>query len=87
MQKLGRPRIDVMLTVSGIFRDLLPLQVRLLADACFLAATADEPEESNYLRKHALAQQATSGCDIETAALRVFSNAEGRLWRECRDAH
>jgi magnesium chelatase subunit H len=77
LQKLGRPRIDVMLTVSGIFRDLLPLQVRLLADACFLAATADEPEESNYLRKHALAQQAASGCDIETAALRVFSNAEG----------
>ena len=77
LQKLGRPRIDVMLTVSGIFRDLLPLQVRLLADACFLAATADEPEESNYLRKHALAHQAASGCDIETAALRVFSNAEG----------
>ena len=77
LQKLGRPRIDVMLTVSGIFRDLLPLQVRLLAEACFLAATADEPEESNYLRKHALAHQAATGCDIETAALRVFSNAEG----------
>jgi magnesium chelatase subunit H len=77
LHNLGRPRIDVMLTVSGIFRDLLPLQMRLLADACFLAATADEPEESNYLRKHALAHQRKTGCDIETAALRVFSNAEG----------
>ena len=77
LEELGRPRIDVMMTVSGIFRDLLPLQVRLLAEACFLAATADEPEDRNYLRKHALALQAQTSCDLETAALRVFSNAEG----------
>ena len=29
--ELKRPRIDVLVTVSGIFRDLLPLQTRLLA--------------------------------------------------------
>ena len=29
------------------------------------------------MRKHALAYQAEHGCDLETAALRVFSNAEG----------
>lgn len=77
LETIGRPRIDIMVTVSGIFRDLLPLQVRLLAEACFLAASANEPEDRNFLRKHALAQQAKTGCDIETAALRVFSNAEG----------
>ena len=26
LEELGRPRVDVMLTLSGIFRDLLPLQ-------------------------------------------------------------
>jgi magnesium chelatase subunit H len=77
LDELNRPRIDIVVTVSGIFRDLLPLQVRLLAEACFLAATAEEPRDRNYLRKHALEHQAKSGCDIETAALRVFSNAEG----------
>ncbi len=77
LEELGRPRIDVVITVSGIFRDLLPLQVRLLAEACFLAATADEPQDGNFLRKHALAHQARTGSDLETAALRVFSNAEG----------
>jgi magnesium chelatase subunit H len=77
LDEFDRPRIDIVVTVSGIFRDLLPLQVRLLAEACFLAATADEPQDKNYLRKHALEHQAKSGCDIETAALRVFSNAEG----------
>lgn len=74
---LGRPRIDVVVTLSGIFRDLLPLQIKLLAEAAFLAASADEPAEQNYVRKHALAFMAEQGGDLETAALRVFGNAEG----------
>ena len=74
---LGRPRIDVIATLSGIFRDLLPLQTRMLAEAAWLATTADEPEEMNFIRKHSLAHQALHGCELETAALRVFSNAEG----------
>ncbi len=74
---LGRPRIDVVMTLSGIFRDLLPLQTRMLAEAALKCATADEPAAMNFLRAHALAHAAELGCDIETAALRVFSNAEG----------
>jgi magnesium chelatase subunit H len=77
LEALGRPRVDVVLTLSGIFRDLLPLQVRLLAEAALLAARADEPVAENFVRKHALATAAALGCDLETAALRVFSNAEG----------
>jgi magnesium chelatase subunit H len=77
LPEMGRPRIDVVLTLSGIFRDLLALQTRMLADAAYLCAAADEPEELNFLRKHALALQAEQGCDLETAALRVFSNADG----------
>ncbi|MFN9211283.1 MAG: magnesium chelatase subunit H [Betaproteobacteria bacterium] len=77
LAKVGRPRIDVVMTLSGIFRDLLPLQIKLLAEAAYLAAQADEPLESNFIRKHALAYQREHGCDLETAALRVFSNADG----------
>jgi magnesium chelatase subunit H len=77
LEDLGRPRIDVVMTLSGIFRDLLPLQTRLLAEAALMAAQADEPVEQNYLRRNALAYQAQHGCDLETAALRVFSNADG----------
>ncbi len=75
--QLNRPRIDVIVTMSGIFRDLLPLQIKLLAEACFLAAAADEPVERNFVRKHALAFQAANNCDLETASLRVFGNADG----------
>jgi magnesium chelatase subunit H len=77
LAQLGRPRVDVMVTLSGIFRDLLPLQVRTLAEAAFLAASADEPAEMNFVRKHALAYQAQHGGSLETASLRVFGNAEG----------
>ncbi len=77
LAELGRPRIDVVITTSGIFRDLLPLQIRLLAEAAFMAASADEDPEQNFIRKHALAHQQEHGVDLETASLRVFSNAEG----------
>jgi len=77
LSELGRPRIDVVMTLSGIFRDLLPLQTRMLAEAAWLAASADEPVELNFVRAHALAYAEAMGCDLETAALRVFSNAEG----------
>jgi magnesium chelatase subunit H len=64
--------------LSGIFRDLLPLQIKLLAEAAFMAASAeDEPLEQNFIRKHALAYQKEHGCDLETASLRVYGNADG----------
>ena len=77
LAELGRPRIDVVMTLSGIFRDLLPLQTRMLAEAVWKAATADEPDCQNFIRAHVRACMAETGADIETAALRVFSNAEG----------
>ena len=77
LEELGRPRIDVIATLSGVFRDLLPLQTRMLAEAALLAASADEPADMNFVRRHALSHQSEHGCDFETAALRVFSNAEG----------
>jgi magnesium chelatase subunit H len=77
LEQLVRPRVDVIVTLSGIFRDLLPLQIKLLAEASFLAASADEPLERNFIRKHTLAYQAEHGGDLESASLRVFGNAEG----------
>ena len=77
LAELGRPRVDVIITLSGIFRDLMPLQIKLLAEAAFLAASADEPLEMNWIRKHALAYQQEHGCTLEIASLRVYGNAEG----------
>ena len=77
LAELGRPRIDVLMTLSGIFRDLLPLQTRMLAEAAYKCATADEPLSQNFIRANALDYAEQMGVDMDTASLRVFSNAEG----------
>ena len=77
LEILGRPRIDVMVTLSGIFRDLLPLQIKTLAEAALKAASADESEDQNFIRAHALKYMTENECDIETASLRVFGNCDG----------
>ena len=77
LQELGRPRVDVVVTVSGIFRDLLHHQLNLLDKAVRMAASANEPLEHNFVRKHAQAQATELGISIPEAATRVFSNAPG----------
>ena len=77
LSDLGRPRIDVLITLSGIFRDLLPLQVRMLASAAYKASLVEEPLDMNYIRANTLKHQKEMNIDIKAAALRVFSNAEG----------
>src|SRR5919106_1427349 len=56
LAELGRPRIDVVMTVSGIFRDLFSPTVHLLDKAVRLVTELDEPGELNYVRKHVLEQ-------------------------------
>ena len=77
LSELGRPRIDVVMTISGIFRDLFSPTVQLLDKAVRLVAQLDEPFESNYVRKHVLQQVEQDACDFDDAAVRVFSNAPG----------
>ena len=74
---LGRPRIDVVMTVSGIFRDLFSPTVQLLDKAVRLVASLDEPQDQNYVRKHVREQMTQEQCETDEAATRVFSNAPG----------
>jgi magnesium chelatase subunit H len=77
LEELGRPRIDVVVNCSGVFRDLFINQMALLDQAVKMAAEADEPLEMNFVRKHALKQAEDMGINLRQAATRVFSNASG----------
>ncbi|HEY9284538.1 MAG TPA: cobaltochelatase subunit CobN [Pyrinomonadaceae bacterium] len=77
LDELKRPRIDVVMTVSGIFRDLFAATTLLLDRAVRRVAALDEPEDLNYVRANVLAEARESGCDFDDAVLRVFSNAPG----------
>jgi magnesium chelatase subunit H len=77
LEELGRPRIDVVVNCSGVFRDLFVNQMNLLDRAVKLAAEQDEPYEMNFVRKHAVEQAEELGLSIREAATRIFSNASG----------
>ncbi len=77
LEELGRPRIDVVVNCSGVFRDLFVNQMALLDKAIKMAAEADEPEDMNFVRKHAIKQAEEMGVNLRQAATRVFSNASG----------
>ncbi|CDN10436.1 Protoporphyrin IX Mg-chelatase subunit H [Richelia intracellularis] len=77
LEELGRPRIDVVINCSGVFRDLFINQMNLLDQGVKMAAEADEPLEMNFVRKHAVAQAEEMGINLRQAATRVFSNASG----------
>ncbi len=77
LEELGRPRIDVVINCSGVFRDLFINQMNLLDQAVKMAAEANEPVEMNYVRKHAMQQAEEMGINLRQAATRVFSNASG----------
>ncbi|GFZ95620.1 magnesium chelatase subunit H [Okeania sp. KiyG1] len=74
LAEVGHPRIDILGNLSGIFRDSFVNIIELLDDLFQRAATADEPVEQNFIRKHALALQAQG---IENVSARLFSNPAG----------
>jgi cobaltochelatase CobN len=52
LEKLQRPRLDVLVEISGIFRDTLPEMLKLLDQAFRMVARLPESEEHNYIKKH-----------------------------------
>lgn len=84
LAELGRPRVDVTVRISGFFRDAFPNVVALLDRAARLAADADEPDESNYLRRHVRREEAAliasgvePGLAASQARYRVFGSKPG----------
>jgi len=77
LDRLGHPRVDIVMTVSGIFRDLFGATMTLLDNAVRKVAALDEAPDMNYLKRHVDEQMAETGCSFDEAAVRVFSNAAG----------
>ncbi|MCL1471123.1 magnesium chelatase subunit H [Argonema antarcticum] len=74
LAEVEHPRIDVLANLSGIFRDSFVNIIELLDDLFQRAADADEPEDQNFIRKHALALNAKG---VDNATARLFSNPAG----------
>src|SRR5258708_4901484 len=77
LEALNRPRMDVVMTVSGIFRDLFAPTMALLDKAVRRVAALDEPFEINYVRRNVSEEIDLDGEEFDDAVTRVFSNAPG----------
>ena len=84
LAKLGRPRVDVTLRISGFFRDAFPSQIELLDKAIRAVGALDEDEEDNPLAARMRAEAATlmsSGIASDDARLmsghRIFGAKPG----------
>lgn len=52
LSELGRPRIDVVVVPSGLYRDLFPEKLRLIDKAIRLAANDTDATYPNYIREN-----------------------------------
>lgn len=90
-EQLGRPRVDVVLSATGLYRDHFPHTLRLLAKAAQLAAQAEEPDNpvAGHTREIQSRLQAR-GLDAQAATLaaqtRIFSSETGRYGTGLDDA-
>ncbi|MEM0488949.1 MAG: cobaltochelatase subunit CobN [Candidatus Bathyarchaeia archaeon] len=81
---LKRPRIDVNIRISGLFRDTFPNLIHLIDEAVALVAGLDESPEENYIKKHVedeISELIKQGVDIakarEEACYRIFGDIPG----------
>src|ERR1041384_5955612 len=77
LDELKRPRMDVVMTVSGIFRDLFAPTMALLDKAVRAVAALDEPHDLNYVRRNVSQSIESKVNEFDDAVTRVFSNAPG----------
>jgi len=84
LELLGRPRVDLLLRVSGMFRDAFGETMRLLATVPKRLAQQDEPFELNPIRESwfrdrqiAVERGISPQEAARVAALRVFSSEPG----------
>jgi len=84
LAKLGRPRVDVTLRISGFFRDAFPAQIALFDRAVRAVGALDEPEEENpiasRMRAEALTLMASGESEADAArqaGYRIFGSKPG----------
>lgn len=84
LEKLGRPRIDITIRASGMFRDAFFNVIQLIDQAVEMVANLDEPDELNFVAAHVraeVAEKLAAGMSFaearEEALWRIFSDKPG----------
>lgn len=93
LEKLGHPRIDVVVTICGFFREMFPNVMELIDKAVMVVCELNEPEEMNFVRKHAkelekfgdLARTRIFGPRATEYGTRMLQLVEDSAWKDESD--
>lgn len=84
LSTMRRPRVDVVMRISGMFRDAYPHLISLLDDAVKQVIAQDEPEDQNAVRARFFAERerllqsgSSPGDATRRARYRIFSGKPG----------
>lgn len=94
LSELGRPRIDPVISITGLYRDQFPNVMERFNEAiAMLAEAEDEPAEQNFVRANSLrilADMLARGVSKQDAAMiahtRIFGNESGNYGSGVPDA-
>lgn len=90
-EKLGRPRVDVVLSATGLYRDHFPNAMKQLAKAVQLAARASEAdnplfENSRSIAARLIRQGIPEAAAVKASETRMFSSESGKYGTGLDDA-
>ncbi len=84
LEELGRPRVDVTVRITGLFRDAFPNLIDLIDDAVKLVAGLDESDQDNILAanlRRDVVESLASGLGVDEArrraSVRIFGCPPG----------
>lgn len=84
IEELGRPRVDVTLRISGLFRDTFPNIIEAVEEAVNMVAGLDESDDDNFIKRNfqnEMRELIHNGASLETAqeeaGMRIFSDPPG----------
>ncbi|MBE6527643.1 MAG: cobaltochelatase subunit CobN [Thermoplasmata archaeon] len=84
LSELGRPRIDVTVRITGLFRDAFPNLIDLIDDAVRMVSELDEDDKDNYLAanlRRDIVESLANGMTVDEArkknSVRIFGCPPG----------
>jgi len=75
LEEMKHPRINVIVTICGIFRDTFPYILNLLNEAVELVENLDEPLDKNFVRKSVIELKKRG---LELPEARIYGPAPGK---------
>lgn len=85
LEQLNRPRVDIVLRISGFFRDAFPHAINLLDEAVEIVANLEEDEKDNFIKSNGADDPRIFGSKPGNYGSGILALLESKNWRDDQD--